>query len=519
MYLARFYPLILIALIVASCAQVGTISGGDKDVTAPQPKVLRVYPPNESTNFKEKQIEIPFDEFITLNNPTENIRIVPPHAVLKAEMKKKSLVISWEEELNPNTTYAIYINNAVKDITEGNDSIMQYVFSTGNVLDSLKYAVKVIDAWTNLPVEKCIVALFDPLTKDIKNFTETTMNGEALLNYVKADNYQLVAFVDENRDLAVQDHERVAFQINPSVDIRESIIDTVPIRMFTPYPKAKIRTKKFVLPNSILIGATVPMENETLQLNGVKLGPERYVKLKEDSLRVFLPNSDQLINELIIVSDQLVDTASVRTSVSKTPTAVIVTSQKPNNTFAPSEKITFETNSFITKIDTSLIHVFFKKDSVYVHDYTYEFNHNTMKIELDKSRYSALEFNFLKGAIVTDAGESEPQKINCTLNEERNYGALDLDLSYYSNGALLQVYFNSKPLKLIPLEGSPESLLINELEPGDYTFKVILDANGNGKWDPGNFEQYLQAEKVDMYSTATKVRANWVVEAILVPTP
>ncbi len=519
MSLARFYPIILIALFISSCAQVGTISGGDKDEIAPQPKLSRVFPPNESTNFTAKEIEIPFDEFITLNNPTENIRIVPPHAKLKAVMKKKSLIISWEEELNPNTTYAIYINNAVKDITEGNDTIMQYVFSTGNVLDSIKYALKIIDSWTNLPVEKCLVGLFDPVTNEIKNFTETTKNGEALLNYIKADNYQLLAFIDENKDLVIQEHERVGFQIDRSVDIQSSIIDTVPIRLFTPNSKPKIRTKRYLSPNSILIGTAVPLINETIQLNGAKLDTNRYLKIKEDSLRLFLPVSDVLVNEIVIASDELIDTTSVRSSISKTPTPVIVTSKKSNNTFAPSEKIAFETNSFITGVDTSLVRVFYKKDSIYVHDYTFTYKHNVLTVELDKSLYGELEFHFLKDAINTDGGGNGDQKVNCILNEERKYGALELNLSYYSTAVLLQVYYNNKPFKLLPLEGSLESVTIDELEPGDYTFKVILDDNKNGKWDTGNIETYLQPEKVDLYSSPTKVRANWVVEATLIPAP
>jgi len=519
MSLARFYPLIVLSLLIASCAQVGTISGGEKDEIAPRPKNSQVKPPNESTNFKAKEIEIPFDEFITLSSPAENIRIVPPHATLKAEMKKKSLVISWEEELNSNTTYAIYINNAVKDITEGNDTIMQYVFSTGNVLDSIKYAVKILDAWSNQPVDGCIVGLFDPITKEIRNFTETSKNGEALLNYIKADNYQLVAFQDENKDLIVQESERVGFQIDRNVDIQFSIIDTVPVRLFAPVPKAKIRTKKFVAPNSILIGTTVPLLNESILLNGQKLSTNRYLKLKEDSLRIFLPDSVILVNEVIVSSDLLIDTVSVRSSISRAPTAVVVTSIKPNNTFSPSENIAFETNSFIIGLDTSLVNVFYKKDSVYVYDYSYTFKHNTLEVELDKSKYGELEFHFLKGAILTDAGGNEDQKVNCILNEDRKYGALKLNLSYYSSPILLLPYFNSKPLKIMSIKESFEDVSIAELEPGDYTFKVILDDNESGKWEPGDFENYIQPEKVDLYSTPTKVRANWVVEATLIPTP
>lgn len=516
MSLARIYPIILFVLLLTSCAQVGTISGGPKDEIAPQPKVLKVFPPNETTNFSSKEIEIPFNEFIVLNNPIENIKIVPPHAKLKATMKKKSLVISWEEELNPNTTYAVYINNAVKDITEGNDTIIQYVFSTGPVLDSLMYAVKIVDAWTNQPVDNCIIGLFDPTTKDIRNFTETSKNGEALLNYIHPDQYELIAFIDENKDLKIQEHEKVGFQINPLIDIQSSTIDTIPIRLFSPLKPAKIRTSKYQSPNSILIGATRSITNETLYLNGNKLNNDRYVFLANDSLRVFLPASESLSNTIVLHSDEINDTVSVRSGISKTPTQIIISSKKQNNTFAPSDSVAFLLNSFITSVDTSLVSLFYKTDSTYIHDYSISYTHNKLNFALDKTKYSELEFQFKKGAISTESGKSEEQKINYLFNEEKSYGALKINLSYYTTPILLQVYHNNKPIQLFS-PNTTSDLIITELEPGDYTFKVILDENQNGKWDTGSLDGYVQAETVDLYSTTTKVRANWEVEVALIP--
>lgn len=515
MSLARIYPVIFLSLLVASCAQVGTISGGPKDEIAPQPKLLKANPPNETTNFSSKEIEIPFDEYITLNSPSENIRIVPPHAKLKSSMKKKSLIISWEEDLSPNTTYAIYINNAVKDITEGNDTIIQYVFSTGPVLDSINYNITVIDAWTNLPVDHCVVGLFDPNTKEIVNFTETGTNGNALLNYIHPNQYELIAFIDENKDLTVQEHEKVGFPINPVIDLESSTIDTIPVRLFSPLTKAKIRTSKYLAPNSIIIGCTRPVKNETVYLNGNPLSKSRYSFFAEDSLRVFLPPSEELNNTIVITSVEINDTTSVRSSISKTAPKIVVSSIKSNNTLAPSDTIAFLLNSYISSIDTSLIALFNRKDSVYIHGYSYTFSHNKLVFDLEKSKYEGLEFHFKKGAVISEGGSSEEQKINYIFNGEKNYGALKLNLSYYTTPILLQIYLNSKPIDLI----SPDQavIVVNELEPGDYSFKIILDENQNGKWDTGNFKTYSQAEKVDLYSTPIKVRANWEVEATLIP--
>ena len=517
MSLARIYSIIFLSFLLASCAQVGTISGGPKDESAPKPNSLKVYPPNETTNFSAKEVEIPFNEYIVLNNPVENIRIVPPHAKIKAAMKKKSLIISWEEELNPNTTYAIYINNAVKDITEGNDTIIQYVFSTGPILDSLKYTVMVVDAWTNLPVDHCIVALFDPLTKEVRNFTETNINGEAILNYIHPDKYELIAFVDENKDLTLQDHERIGFQNNPLIKIQTSTTDTLPIRMFSPSVEAKIRTSQFQKPHSILIGATRRIKNETIYLNGNKLSKDRYTLVTEDSLRIFLPVSDELSNTIILDADELLDTVSVRSSLSKTTPQIIVSTKKMNNTLAPSDSLSFLLNSFITSIDTALVSLFHRKDSTYYYDYSTSFSHNQLDFHLDKSKYDVLEFDFKKGAITTEGGASEAQKINYTFNEDKNYGALKLNLNYYKTPVLLQVYLNNKPLTLLS-PNTTVDFMLEELEPGNYTFKVILDDNNNGKWDTGRLDGYIQAEQVDLYSTPTKVRANWEVEATLIPT-
>lgn len=63
-------------LSLTRCANVVSPSGGPKD-TVP-PIVLQASPENQSTNFSGKEIHITFDEYVTLNNPNNNIMISPP---------------------------------------------------------------------------------------------------------------------------------------------------------------------------------------------------------------------------------------------------------------------------------------------------------------------------------------------------------------------------------------------------------------------------------------------------------
>ena len=136
-------------LLLLSCAQVGEISGGEKDDIAPKPIEGKTIPANESTHFKGKSVKITFDEYVQLNNPQQTVLFVPNHATPKTVLTKKTVQISWEETLEENTTYVIYLNRTVKDLSENNDSLMYYVFSTGETLDSLHYSVRAVDAWTN----------------------------------------------------------------------------------------------------------------------------------------------------------------------------------------------------------------------------------------------------------------------------------------------------------------------------------------------------------------------------------
>ena len=191
--MARLSFIVFLSLLLIGCAQVGTISGGERDTAAPIP-TENVSPPNATTNFSANEIEIPFNEYFILNDPRSTIRIVPPHAKLETRVKKKTLFISWEDTLQENTTYAIYMNGAVKDYTEGNDSIMQYVFSTGDIIDSLSLNLAVVDAFDNKGAKDIIVALYDPASNELLNFGQTDNNGVVSLRYLAAKTYNLFCF-------------------------------------------------------------------------------------------------------------------------------------------------------------------------------------------------------------------------------------------------------------------------------------------------------------------------------------
>ena len=45
------------------------------------------------------------------------------------------------------------------------------------------------------------------------------------------------------------------------------------------------------------------------------------------------------------------------------------------------------------------------------------------------------------------------------------------------------------------------------VKPGVYYMRLILDANGNGKWDTGDYEKGIAPEKVSYYHHSLELRA------------
>ncbi|RUT77728.1 Ig-like domain-containing domain [Ancylomarina longa] len=195
-----------ISAFIYSCANVGYPTGGPVDKTPP--KVIKTFPENYALNFKGGKIEIFFDEFVQLNDISENFVISPP-------LKKKPLVkltgrsiyLKLEEELKENTTYTLDFGKGIADNNETNPlGEYQFVFSTGASLDSLSIRGKVDNAFNELPVEKSMVMAYlntndsVPLTLIPDYIAKTDSAGNFQLNQLQAGTYKLFALVDGNRD-------------------------------------------------------------------------------------------------------------------------------------------------------------------------------------------------------------------------------------------------------------------------------------------------------------------------------
>ncbi len=217
--LSYWQSLVIILIIVGSCANPVAPTGGPRD-TEP-PRIMHSQPENGSINFKEKEIIIWFDEFIQLKGIQQEFLSSPPfQKVPEIRVRGKSLIIKLGEELLPNTTYTLFFGNAISDFNEGNTlPNFRYVLSTGNVLDSMEIAGMVINALTLKPEKEIYVMLYDnykdsvPYLERPYYLSKTDKNG--LFNFTNLRNipYKIFALRDMNANLIFDlPNEEIAFK-------------------------------------------------------------------------------------------------------------------------------------------------------------------------------------------------------------------------------------------------------------------------------------------------------------------
>lgn len=513
--MARYAFLIALLGLLGSCAQVGVLTGGERDVFAPALLDDQTTPPNNSLHFQVKEVTFVFDEFIRLDNPAKNIVMIPPHAKMEAVVDGKKLTVSWKEDLKPNTTYSIYLKEAVKDITEANDSIIHYVFSTGDVIDSLSYSLWVQDAFSGAPKNKALVGLYDVTSKELLNLAETNDKGFAQLNNVRPGEYELIALDDANNNLTLDSFEGVAFKNYGTVMIDQSMVDSIPFPFSTPLPMPRIRTMNYQGRGLFVVGSTVPILNESVFLNGQPLTKNDYRFLDSDSLMLFQKTIIPGPYELIIQSDLLTDTISMRVAE---PKSIPKLSIKTKTILSPVDTLTFTLNDQIQNIDKNGFHIINSQDSTEINDFDVVFAQNTFHIYMDRREMIGVNIVIDSGAVQCNFGNNSRYVGVFEFNPERKYGTFIIDLTTYQGSPLILELVQNNRVVLSRVTNDEITVILKNLEPGEYTFRVVNDSNYNGKWDAGNWTNKTQPERIDRFSKKIQLRANWEVSVPLTPT-
>ena len=102
-------------LLLASCANRVTPTGGEKDIEAP--KLLATIPENKSIHFNSKEIHLHLNENITLNDLQGQFFVSPLMSKLPdVKANKREIIITLPIDLAPNTTYTLNFGKSIVDV-------------------------------------------------------------------------------------------------------------------------------------------------------------------------------------------------------------------------------------------------------------------------------------------------------------------------------------------------------------------------------------------------------------------
>ena len=126
MNLKKFLPLIPAALVLGAmmfpsgCANTtASPSGGPKD-TIP-PVIVKIAPLPGTTNVPvhNTTVRFTFNEYVKIKDANGIFLSPPMEKKPKAVIRGKSVVVSFEEDLMPNTTYTLDLTGAIQDNDAG----------------------------------------------------------------------------------------------------------------------------------------------------------------------------------------------------------------------------------------------------------------------------------------------------------------------------------------------------------------------------------------------------------------
>lgn len=198
--------LLMLMIVVYSCASMGNPDGGPYDEEPP--KFVRSTPKPFAINSKERKVTIEFDEFIKLEKAAEKVVVSPPQLEqpeIKASGRK--VVVGLVDSLRPNTTYTIDFADAIVDNNEGNPlGNYAFTFSTGTTIDTMEVSGTVLSASDLELVKNIQVGLHSDLSdsafmkKPFDRVSRTDSRGHFSIRGIAPGKYRIYALMDGNQN-------------------------------------------------------------------------------------------------------------------------------------------------------------------------------------------------------------------------------------------------------------------------------------------------------------------------------
>ena len=628
----------LAAMLLYSCASIGSPTGGPVDMDPPI--FIGSNPAPNTLNFKGNRIELEFDEVVTLVDQSEKVMYSPvQRETPRLTALGHKVTVEFRDTMKPGTTYSIDFANCIQDNNENNPlENFAFAFSTGDTIDTLQVSGIVLRARDLEPMQKVVVGIHSNLNDSaftklqFDRVARTNDRGQFTIRNLKPGRYRIYALNDADRDYKFVRTEDMAFLLDTIIPdtYMETTMDTVFTKSIA-VDTVTQGTHTVFIPNDILLSMsnegyvsqylyayerpdynriyikfsarsdTLPtikviepqvrdddswyklqrsefndslfywitdtalahndsiritlnylrtdtLENltyttDTLYVNiknaykrqlekSKKDEAERYKELKEEyekNLERLRKRAEERKTERDTVKAEMearadsMELATVlrtweKDSIDRIPFFDFkLTSTATVDVDAP---LTFEVVEPIDTIMMSGFHLWKQyEDSLWeelpVPALIPNEPHEIMKWSMPVKWEPGATYKLRIDSMSVYGIYGTPNKTIEQLFKVRGleeYANLYLSISPATGPAFVELLNTGDAVQRTATVGSDGYAVFNNVIPGDYYARIVLDRNSNGEWDTGNFASHLQPEEVYYYPKKISLKQNWDIE-------
>ncbi len=586
MNLKKFLPLIPAALILGSlmfpsgCANTTTPpTGGPKDTIPPVLVNVSPLPGSVNVPVHKTRIRFTFDEYVKIKDANGVFLSPPLEKKPKAVIKGKTVEVTFESDLDTNTTYTLDLTGAIADNNEGNDfQGFTLVFSTGSQIDSMCMTGIVQDCNTLKPIKGATVLLYKDHS-DSAVFLQRPVAaartddwGFFSIRNIKDTLYRVYAIQDaNNNNIYEPDNETVAFLdslFRPDICYNDSIYEfkkfnmkdtslclarnaQVELNLFRERPSKQLIVKKervglrtayltFMAPDAVVHSLRVrglPADRIISQFN-----PRR------DSLEIWINDQRRMPDTLhLVVNYDKTDTLgvlqptteTVKLALDKETRAALARSRrdlKHEDTIAVvttnAEASTIEQYGFRFEFKYPLIEAAWDSLTLRMVNPRQQESWGTFTVTRDSTNlrcYTVMpDEPFQSGydyylkmphRLFRDINGfyNDSTELKVTLPNDDKLGSITLELSGVNNKYIVDL-LNEKRDKILRsyIIDHNCSLLFPYLKAGKYCIRLTEDVNRNNIVDTGVLLDHRQPEKVRFFKVDDKFLLNVLERAEMV---
>lgn len=421
---------------------------------------------------------------------------------------------------------------------EGNIlSNFEYVFSTGNKIDSLMIKGKVINSM-NLKSESDItVALYNSNESDSVvwkqkplYFTKSDGNGFFTLNYLPVGDFKAFAYSDKNKNLKYDGGEETVGFLNRVVNT--TIDSSLTFLLFKERPTKYFIKKAFspyyglakVIYNAeqdnTVQAFNASQNNKLCFENGINDTCLIYYHEIFDTLKLVINHKDRAVVDTVKINliteekfNRLKQENKLLTDVELRP---LINGMMP---YYEAASLKFNTAMDFSSIDKAKISITKKQDTVIIKLSPQFKGENCDRLIISEKLVEDANYDIIikAGAIKTKFGTlNDSVKISFRTSLPDDYASLNLKLLFPDKSDYVIQLMNDKQELIRELyyqqsisSSAEQVFTFKNLLPGNYFVKLIRDENKNKMWDTGNLIQKIQPETVYLNTIPIKLLANW----------